>query len=313
MALHIIPVQNTHLENAARLVSKHYQKLLDQVSCLPKRYAQADTCLPLLKNITDRSGGVVALEGGELKGFLAAWKMPSFRGKPSVFSPEWANAVTEPGGRHIYETMYTHLAAQWQAEGYLTHLISLFANDRQAIECWSWLGFGMLAVDATRDLLPVPEYPGNVDFRLAGLQDLEDVVALSDGLHDHITSSPTFLRQDRNWDRAYFETWIQDPSKVVWLALHGKRALAFIKIGPANDDACTINVDGKTASITGAFTVADARGDGIATGLLNKSLAWAHQHGYKRCGVDFEPMNPWARRFWLKYFQPVVYSLARQV
>ncbi len=32
-----------------------------------------------------------------------------------------------------------------------------------------------------------------------------------------------------------------------------------------------------------------------------------------RVAVDFESMNPPARRFWMKHFQPVSYALARVV
>ena len=35
--------------------------------------------------------------------------------------------------------------------------------------------------------------------------------------------------------------------------------------------------------------------------------------GYVRCAVDFEPENVLGARFWLRAFQPVCYSLFRQV
>ncbi len=71
--------------------------------------------------------------------------------------------------------------------------------------------------------------------------------------------------------------------------------------------------DEKTTSISGAFTREKARGGGIATALLNRSLEWAHAAGYERCAVDFEPMNPLATRFWLRHFEPVCYTLIRHV
>ena len=93
---------------------------------------------------------------GRLVGFLTGWLIPSFRGKQSVFSPEWANAANQEDSRRIYERMYTHLSGSWVADGYHSHLISIMANDRDGIDGWHWLGFGMAAADAVRDLQPVP-------------------------------------------------------------------------------------------------------------------------------------------------------------
>jgi GNAT superfamily N-acetyltransferase len=62
-----------------------------------------------------------------------------------------------------------------------------------------------------------------------------------------------------------------------------------------------------------AFTKASARSKGVATALLNRSLEWARSQGYERCAVDFETMNFLASRFWLKWFEPVCYSLVRCV
>ena len=82
---------------------------------------------------------------------------------------------------------------------------------------------------------------------------------------------------------------------------------------PGNQRACLVIQDEKTISITSAFTSEAARGAGIATALLNRSLEWARTEGYERCAVDFEPMNSLAARFWPKYFRPVCYSLMRKV
>jgi GNAT superfamily N-acetyltransferase len=99
----------------------------------------------------------------------------------------------------------------------------------------------------------------------------------------------------------------------VWLADHQGEAVAYMRLGPASEDACTIIRDDKTCSITGAFTSEKARGRGIATALLDRSLRWARAQAYERCAVDFEPMNPLATRFWLRHFEPVCYTLVRHV
>jgi GNAT superfamily N-acetyltransferase len=90
--------------------------------------------------------------------------------------------------------------------------------------------------------------------------------------------------------------------------------VAFIRMGPANDDVCTIIYDEKTTSIYGAFTRETERGKNIATSLLAHALEAARSAGYERCAVDFETMNLLGTRFWLRHdFKPVSFSLLRYV
>ncbi len=273
------------------------------------------TLLPLLSKIVASGPAVAALEGDRLTGFLAAWPLPDFRGTRAMFSPEWANAAVGPGGRRIYEAMYTDLASLWVRDGWPMHLMSMLVHDQDGLEAWRWLGFGMLAADALRTLQRIPEEDVSVEIRRAGSQDIESVLRLADGLMRHTVGSPIFFVVPRpeSRGRRHYEEWLADPTRAIFLAGHGGEDVAFMKVGPASTDACTIIRDEKTASIVGAFTVEERRGEGIATALLNRVLAWASAGGYGRCAVDFEPMNPWAVRFWLRYFQPVCYTLARHI
>jgi GNAT superfamily N-acetyltransferase len=314
MPLEVVRLEEKHLEDAALLVSGRYQGLCQQVPSLPSRYAEVGTLLGLLRDIAVAGPGVAAIRGGRLVGFLSGWPLPSFRGKRSAYSPEWGNGVDPADSRRIYEAMYAHLSAAWVADGRFTHLASLLVNDRDGIDAWHWLGFGMLAADAVRDLRPVSGPDSDVTVRRAGSQDFEQLMALDAALHHYLASSPVFLVEaEEEDDRAHYQRELRNTDKAIWLACDGTEAVAYLEIGPASHDASTIIVDEKTASITGAFTREQARGRGIGTALLNRALEWARAQGYERCAVDFEPMNPLAARFWLRYFQPVCYALVRHV
>jgi len=210
--------------------------------------------------------------------------------------------------------MYMHLAARWVANGCFTHLIVVLAHDREGIEGWHWLGFGLGAADAVRDLTPA-EGPlcAHITIRRGGPQDIEQVMRLTAALQRHLAAPPTFLACLEREDRASHEEWLADPACAVWLACEGTEAVGFMKQGPASTDASGIICDEGTTSIVGAFTNESARGKGIGTALLNRSLAWARSEGYDRCAVDFEPMNIPAVRFWTRHFEPVCYALVRHV
>ncbi len=308
-----VPLSEKHLEDAALLVSQRYQRLREQEPHLPHRYAEVSNLLPLLQNILKVTGtGVAAIRGSQLVGFLTGWQMPSFRGKRSAYSPEWANAADMEDSARIYEEMYSHLSAIWLADKYIAHYISLFPNDIDALRAWNWMGFGMFAIDALRGLDPIQTDVADVRIQRAESSDIEQVIELQEALWQYMKSAPIFLISEKR-DRAYYEEWLGNPNKVVWLAYSNDEPVAFMRLGPADEDVCTIIIDEKTTSIYAAFTKEKARSEGIATALLDHALKSARESGYERCAVPFEPMNLLGTRFWLKYFKPVCFSILRIV
>ncbi len=309
----IVLLEEKYLEDAALLVSNRYQQLLQQVPELPHCYADVTKLLPLLQNILNASGiGVAFIRGNRLVGFLTGWQMPSFRGQRSIYSPEWANAADLEDSAHIYEEMYSHIASAWVADKYVAHYISLFPNDVDALKAWHWLGFGMVSVDALRSVDSIPEANANVHIRRAELQDIQQVMELHEALWQYEKGTPIFLLTPKR-DRSYYEEWLQSPNKVVWLAYRNDQPVALMRLGPADDDVCTIIVDDKTTSLYAAFANEVIRRNGIATALLDHALKFAQTSGYERCAVSFEPMNVLGTRFWLKYFKPVCFSIVRYI
>jgi len=154
MGFHIVPFAEKHIEDAAALLASRYRHLHELVPALPSRCADASSILPLLCDLTKDAKGVAAIKQSQLAGFLIGQVLPSFRGKRSAYSPEWANATDLDNSREIYQRMYASLSSEWVADGCLTHLVTIFANDHDAVDAWFWEGFGLIAVDAMRDLSP---------------------------------------------------------------------------------------------------------------------------------------------------------------
>jgi GNAT superfamily N-acetyltransferase len=314
MPLDILPLQSKHLEDAARLACRRYEALRMQVPLLPSRYGQVDTLLPKLQDILSGGPAVAAQQGDHLVGFMAAWLVPSFRGRRATFSPEWANGAVLENSARIYEALYTHLARAWVADDYPMHMVSTFANDTKAVANWPWMGFGMIGADAVRDLSRLPEAPAQaLEIRRATIHDLDTFMELEGALAHYLAGAPTFLTGAAPDTVDESAALLRNREKVVWLAIDKDRPVGYMLSGPASNGASTIIYDKGTCSITGAYTRPEARGSGIATATLNRALSWAREEGYTRCAVDFEPMNPPARRFWLRTFTPVCYSFARIV
>jgi GNAT superfamily N-acetyltransferase len=309
----VVSFREEHLPAAAALVGRRYAQLHEQNPLLPARYAEVSELLPLLRSISANGDcGVAAIREGRLVGFLAGWRMPSFRGQKSTYSPEWANAAKPGESRYIYEEMYRHLAENWILGQYVAHYVSLFPTDRGAAQALQWLGFGMTAVDALRSVDAIPSNAPEITIRQADVDDLEAVLGLDQALWQHVSGTPSFLPLPER-GRAQWAKWLQEPSRYTLLAFSEHEPVAYMSLGAANEDVATIIVDDRTTSIYGAFTKAQARGQGVATALLARALERARAAGYRRCAVDFESMNLDGTRFWLKHFNPVCYSFFRLV
>lgn len=308
MSITITDLRETHLEDAAALVSARYAALRAQGPPLPARYEKADVVLDLLHNLSGDVPGVAALRDGQLVGFLAGMVLPELQGRRAAYSPEWANGARLGQSRRIYEAMYAHLAACWAEDGCGTHAVTSLAHDPEAITGWHWLGFGLLAVDAVRELSPLDGAEQGVDIRRAGVDDLALVLPLIEALRRHVASAPVFWASDPRHD---YRGWLESPQNALWLAVADGQAVGGMGVTPANPQACTIIRDPGTCSIVNAYVREEARGQGIATALLDRALRWAHEQGYERCAVDFESANVLAARFWLRWFEPVCFTVMR--
>lgn len=313
MALEIATLGDEHLENAAALVVTRYHMEREQVPSLPARYEDADQVLPLLRDLVGRAPGVAAVRDGQLAGFLIGLVLPSWRGRRSLYVPEWAHSANPEDCREVYQIMYAHLSPRWLANGCFTHLITLFAHDRESINTWFWLGFGLAAVDAMRDLGPVQGPAVRVDIRRATLEDLDLVTSLAEDVQRHLAAPPIFLALAEKGNRESHEKWLLVPANSLWLAFQGGEPVGYVRLEPSNPSAAFVIRDEKTISVTGAFTKERLRRRGVGTALLRQSLDWARSEGYERCAVSFEPQNVSGARFWLKHFQAICFSLVRDV
>jgi hypothetical protein len=205
-----------HLDDAAELVATRYATLREQVPSLPARYEDAGTIWKKLVPLNE-AAGVVALRAGRLVGFLTGFVLPAFFGKRTFYSPEWANGAEPGNSRQIYEEMYRLASGSWLADGCAIHAVTLMAHDREGIEGWQWLGFGMANLDGVRDLTPLPGSPSNLSIRQAARQDAKEVEALGRALEQHMAAPPVFWIHERE----DYGGWLQQPDHAAWLAYDG--------------------------------------------------------------------------------------------
>ena len=132
-------------------------------------------------------------------------------------------------------------------------------------------------------------------------------------LTGHLSDAPVFLPPEVPPAPAEVEAHLTDPERACFLALLDDRTVGYITVRSANPEAGWVLQDPCTASIDGAYTLPQYRGQGVATALLGEGVRWAGDCGYGRCAVDFEAHNAQGARFWLRHFEPVSYAAVRVI
>ena len=309
MALDIIPMREQHLESAATLAAASCRVLRVGLPILPIDCEKPGSFLPLLREIIQAYSGVVAMRDGKIAGFMAGLIIPDFLGRRCAYCPEWANATVGSDARLLYEEMYTRLCAKWVADGCRLHAVSVMPTPADGLVALQQSGFGMVSVEAVRDLSPVQGPAATVTIRQAAMRDVGMILKLEEAVTRHLAGSPVFWPHEE----LDYTLWLRQPGRAMWLAMDRNRCLGMLGVQQNNPDGSLILRDDKTVSISTLFTAEPSRRMGIATALLNRALQWAQANNYERCAVSFQLVNYAAARLVLKRFKPVAYSLLRWI
>ncbi|MBK8051501.1 MAG: GNAT family N-acetyltransferase [Anaerolineales bacterium] len=312
--MNIAPFASHHVSEAAELVAARFRALRTQQPILPEHFANPALIEPKISHLASTSPGVVALEAGKLCGFLLGMPLAEFKGRRAVYCPEWSHGAILEDSSRIYQAMYRELAPAWISDGRFLHVLTIFANDRSGLDAWFWQGFGMLVIDAVRELNPVPCQPRHdVVIRRMRREDIEDVQRHDEALRRHLAAAPIYLSYVHQEGATQFEEWLPGTELVMFVAEREGKIVASLGVGPANKDARPTIEDPGTGSILTAYTAPEVRNLGIGATLLAAAVAHLLNIGKTRCAVDFESQNIPAVRFWLQHFTPVCYSVMRTV
>lgn len=312
--MEILPFDSAFLPQSADLFCEKFKSLRQAVACIPASLQEPQPVIDRLAYLTKQYPAVMALDNGQLVGYLAAWVIDDFRGAghKAAYCPEWGHAASpgrEPG---VYRALYRLAAERWTASGCQVHAVTLLAGDYPVEKTWFWNGFGLVVVDAVRPCHPLG-ISSPCPFRIskATVREIPILCLLDDEHWRHYTRSPIYMPPRSGWNAADVAAFLAIPHNSVWLALDGNDPAGFICFSTKHQDSIAILEADSIINITGAYIRPAYRGRGIATHLLDRALQDYARQGFTCCSVDFESANPEAASFWPRYFEPVCYSLMR--
>ena len=328
MGLEIVALTAANLDDAARLLAGFHRQVRETAPELQERFTTPDEVRPVLQQLIENpdTTGVAALRDGRMTGFLAgAIALPSPQDSMSLFvRPRsavvgYGGCAVEPAdGYELYRSLYAALAPAWTARGCFTHYVTVPADDRQALEAWSSLGFGQDLVSGVRDTGPVQAAgpAAAVEVHQAGPEEIGEVLRLITDLYRYHAGPPMFqpyLPETEADVRRAHEALLAGPTGAHWLAIRDGRAVGLQDFTPASVRSPLAIVEDSTYLRHG-YTDAGARGGGVATALLDRSMVWARDAGYRYCTINWFSGNLLAARFWRRSgFRPLSYRLVRIV
>ncbi len=316
--MNITPLLKEQIPAASDLFVQKFKQIRQAMPLLPGSMEDPGQTAHYLENMLAHSQGFAACEGDQLVGYLGAWLVDDFRdtGRRAALSPVWAHAVLPDGSDRqtfrIYRALYRAASEIWFAAGCQSHCITLLAQDDLARNTWFWNGFGLGVVDALRSLDPlnVPA-PDGYTLRRAVPADAAALADIEAEHWRHYAQPPMFMSIVGANSAEEFVQLLAEPANSIWTAWKGAELAGYLRFEGLSQGATEIVRAPDTTACTGAYTRPGHRGQNIAAAILDAALADYRSRGYSRCSVDFESFNTEAASFWVKYFEPVCFSLFR--
>lgn len=301
-----------HVEQALEIVLAGYREERQAVPCLPAEESIVDNLWEMISSLFARSSGLAAVKDGKLLGFISGVEREQLFGKDKgIYCPLYGHGAVKTNRAEIYQDMYTQAAQMWVEKDLYSHVLTLYAHDRQTIDTWFWLGFGLRCVDAIRSTEAIEAKSHSVVIRKGEGQ---DIAALRDIMTDFAMfwpGSPTFMPNGTEDVIQNYTQWFQKTNRHFWVAYLEGKAVGQIRIQPGAETF--VSEHPGVMNITSAFVGKKYRTGGIGLMLLAEVQRWLKQNGYYLCGVDFESFNVPGSRFWNRYFTPYTYSVVRRI
>lgn len=314
MKIKVRKTKNSDVNKALKLIVDNYEGIIKEIGYLPPVESYLDNLKAKVKSLFKEGLGVSALYKGEYLGFLIGYKVKELFGSDKgIYIPLYGHGIVKNDKKRIYEKLYENAAEIWVKDNFFNHAITVPTFDKEVIQTFFWLGFGLRCIDAIKkiEMSDYNQEKSNISIKKASLQDLHlmSVLAKKDNLY--YSRSPIFMPSDGINYLEDLKEWLKKEDHHLWIALSEDKAVGYIRIEPEGETI--ISKHPQIMNITGAFVDENYRRKKIGLDLLNTVLNWLYRRDYKLCGVDFESINIIGRHFWIKHFTPYTYSLHRHI
>lgn len=301
-----------HVQECFKMLEAQYCEEQKNVPALPPFDDYRKELGNRLLKIAQQNLGWVLLDGKRVIAMMAGYPVPEFFGsQDGVFVPAYAHLYNSSAGIDVLTELYSFCAAHWVKNRITSHVVNVFVHDRNALECYIKLGFGMRCVDAIRETRSLPGHARSPHIHLVDRTNIGVLAEIHRQHCQYYRQSPMFIPTADEDPIQDLLAWIDQPDRFIFAYMEQDRCLGYIRLQSAGESIFSSHAS--MMNITALFVLPEHRKKSIATALLNYAQVFLAQQGKARTGVDFESINPSGSRFWDRFFTPYSYSLARRI
>lgn len=306
------PIGEDHINSAVDLVLSAYNEEKKSIPFLPHEQGFLSSLQESVRNLFKNGTGIAAVYNNKLIGFIAGFEVDELFGEcKGIWSPLYGHGAIKEHRSDLYIDLYKHVADLWVKKSCFNHVITLFPHDKETINTWFWLGFGLRCVDAIREVKPIEDSNPDIIIHKASIDDIPSMASLDKFLNQYMNQSPMFMPRNAEDPVKDLTEWLENQNHHLWVAYRDEKPLGYMSIQPTAETFVSEHSD--VMNVTGAYVMNDARGSNIGGALLGTIQQWLIQNGYPLCGVDFESFNVSGSHFWTKHFTPYTYSVVRRI
>ena len=268
----------------------------------------------LLSDWLTTGEGIVAESDGRLLGYLTGRAVSGLGGVRMSFMWEWAHATRLDAPETLFSEMYTAWCRLEDRPETTLHMAIAFADDVATHNCLVQTGFGRHLIDGGRAVGSARSSEDSVEVSRPTVDELEEVNDMEARLHAHLDAPPIWRPKSPGGGHVYDRTWIERPSRGLFVSRSEGRITGFISAEAGAQDPKSL-MSPPITHITGAFLTPEARATGASGALLATLMGWIYDSGWKNATVDFETSNPEGSGFWLgpAGFTPLLYTMVRRL
>lgn len=302
-----------YVEDAVKLAQAQYNMEQKHVESLHEK-DYGDILTNSLNDMFKSKYGVVAVERGQLVGYLGFWGGwdGHFGNVKGSFSPLYANAVRGENRGKTTSLLFQYASEEMVKDEILSFAICTYSHDEEIATSLIMNGFGIRCTDAIRNVnKPFPiQLNTNYIYEEIHYRDASCLLELKNNLVGHLRKSPTYFPNDE-WSEEDFIAVCNKRQSRFFIVKDKSEIIGYMEI--MNDGETFITEEPDMLNICGAYLKESYRGKNILQSLLSYVLETIKKDGIKRLGVDCETINPTASRFWKKYFDSYTYSFVRRI
>lgn len=304
--MEILPFADEHVEGAAALLAERHAAHRAAEPLLPER----DHLAAEIEKEREGATGAVALEGGEVAGYLLGQHRENWLGK-HVWSGVAGQAVREA---ELARDLYAAAAGRWVEDGFTRHFVFVPSHNSELVDAWFRLSFGASGVLAIRETAPEGPVDAGVEIRHGTRADYPEAARLELEMSRAMQPSPSFSGIELpTLDELLHEEWLDgdDEEIELFVAERDGRVVGQFLLYRRPPD---LRVPDRNIDLAQASTEPEARGTGVGLALMAHVFRWAHENGYPTMTTDWRMTNLWASRYWPnRGFRPVFLRLYRSI